>query len=70
MRVSRNMLGGFWARVGVKEGLPKRIRKSMFRVSKRLNDSTNIANPSSSHFERDDASSLDKLHELCTPLPG
>ena len=31
-------------------------QNSIYRVFERLNDSTNIANPSPSHFVRDDAS--------------
>ena len=55
------VLGGFWARVGLEKKPPKIIRKSIFRVFERLNDSTDIANPSPSHFEMDDASLSDKI---------
>ena len=55
------VLGGFWACVGLEKKPPKIIRKSIFRVFERLNDSTDIANPSPSHFEMDDASLSDKI---------
>ena len=35
------VLGGFGARVGLEKKPPKIIRKSIFRVFERLNDSTN-----------------------------
>ena len=60
IRVSRRDLGGFWAHVGLGKKPPKIIRKSIFLVFERLNDSTNIANPPPSHFKMDDASLLDK----------
>ena len=52
---SRVVLGGFWARVGLEREPPKRIRKTIFLMFERLNDSTNIANPSPSHLEGDGA---------------
>ena len=55
IRVSRRDLGGFWAHVGLEKKPPNIIRKSIFLVFERLNDSTNIANPPSSYFKRDDA---------------
>ena len=60
------VLGGFWARVGLKKKTPKIIRKSIFRVFERLLDSTNSANLSPSHFVRDDASLLKKTVSYTT----
>ena len=60
IRVSRRDLGGLWAHVGLEQKPPKIIRKLIFLVFERLNDSRNIAYLSLSHFVRDDASLLDK----------
>ena len=67
IRVRRPDLGGFWAHVaiGLGEKTLKIIRKSIFLVSERLNDSRIIAKSSPSHFKRDDASLLDKSEVTC-----